>query len=129
MSFLCRKFAVPLQDEIFEVQKGKVGYVCDGLEGEMEQGKAYTLPAGTVHTFWNLEPDHPFEMKVSSRIATVTSIHIEACIYGETDRGQHVKALTYLHSWKSFKDFNTICSSQVSLKGSLRQLLVPKSGH
>lgn len=53
-----------MQDEEFEPQMGRAGYINNGVEGEMEVGRTYFMKRGDVHTFWNAEPDKPMELKV-----------------------------------------------------------------
>lgn len=58
---------VIMQDETFEVFKGRAGYVLNGKEGILDVGQAKVLaPVGDYpHTFWNADPMQDFEIRVS----------------------------------------------------------------
>ena len=51
-----------LQDEIFTVLEGKMGYSLDGKEGVTTKG--VTVPVGRHHTFWNADPKTILTVKV-----------------------------------------------------------------
>jgi mannose-6-phosphate isomerase-like protein (cupin superfamily) len=43
----------PRQVERFEVVEGVMGYRCGARRGELGAGESVTVPAGTVHDWWN----------------------------------------------------------------------------
>lgn len=47
----------PLQDERFEVQRGRAGFLVAGSEVVLGEGDTIEVPRGTPHTFWNAGDD------------------------------------------------------------------------
>ena len=43
-----------MQDEVFTVLEGTMGYIVEGVEGVTTTG--VTMPVGKSHTFWNADP-------------------------------------------------------------------------
>lgn len=55
-----------LQDEVFTVLEGTMGYVYGGKEGVMKTGESARLLRGIPHTFWNAEPSRILRQKVGA---------------------------------------------------------------
>ena len=53
-----------LQDEVFTVLEGTMGYVIEGVEGQKTKGATCTMPVGKSHTFWNADPNAILTVKV-----------------------------------------------------------------
>ena len=58
------KEGLPLQEEVFTVLNGTMGYIADGVEGSTTKGVA--VPVGKSHTFWNADPDTALIARVTS---------------------------------------------------------------
>lgn len=48
----------PTMEERFEVVKGRVGLVVDGVEYTLEAGEEFAVPPGTPHVAWNAADGH-----------------------------------------------------------------------
>lgn len=47
----------PVQEERFEVVKGKLGLSCDGKEMILNPGEKFTVPPNSAHKWWNATQD------------------------------------------------------------------------
>lgn len=72
---------VSMQDEVFEILEGSMGYVFNGKEGLLKAGENATLPAGEPHTFWNAEPEKTLKQKVDIVLQVSHDLHIPAVSY------------------------------------------------